>query len=101
MSSQDDGHREREQDPAQQCFTVVYIRLCSSRLWTLLLLHEIFGCRAGVPGLGGGGYCHTARDTKPGEEAAGGAVMAVTAPDSSPFTFLWQEDNQDHLNSFI
>lgn len=31
---------------------------------------------------------HTARGTRPGEEAAGGAVMAIRAPGVSPFTAL-------------
>lgn len=33
-------------------------------------------------------HCHTVRGTKPGEEAAGGAVMAVREAGFSPFPFL-------------
>lgn len=40
-------------------------------------------------------YCfvrgHTVRGTKPGEEAAGGAVMAVRVPGLSPFTVLLEK----------
>lgn len=49
-------------------------------------------CRTGVSGLAvmgeEGFYRHTARGTRPGEEAAGGAVMAVMAPGLRPFTAL-------------
>lgn len=52
--------------------------------------------------LGAGGWCvfggvgvcvcvgwgHTVRGSRPGGEAAGGAVMAVRVPVSSPFTVL-------------
>lgn len=38
-----------------------------------------------------GGYCHTARGTKPVEEAAGGAVMAVREACFNPFAFLLEK----------
>ena len=53
-------------------------------------------CRVVVGG-GGGGYGHTARGTKPAEEAAGGAVMAVRRPGSSPFTVLLQKHKRGTL----
>lgn len=44
------------------------------------------------------GYRHTARGTKPGEDAAGGAVMAVRVPGFSPFTDLLQKKQTKKKN---
>lgn len=48
----------------------------------------------------GGVHCHKVRGTKPGEEAAGGVVMAVSEAGFNPFPFLLTTKDDGGENQF-